>query len=127
MTTNQSTPDIAASIVEQAEELVRLEVALAKQELKELAITNAIAAGSFAGAGLLALLAILVAVPVLLVVAIPIHWLAALVWIVVYLVAALGLYLFGRSKLHLAMPERTLASLKETRNWAIQQMRSRGR
>ena len=100
---------------------------LAKLDSSQRALANAIAAGLFAGAGLLAVLAILVAVPVLLVVVIPIHWLAALVWIVVYLVAALGLYLFGRSKLHLAMPERTLNSLKETRNWAIQQMRSRGR
>lgn len=127
MTRNESTPEIAAGIVEQAENLVRLEVALAKQELKEMAITNAIAAGAFAGAGLLALLAILVGVPVLLVVAIPAHWLVALIWIVLYLAVAAGLALYGRSKLRIGVPERTVNSLKETRNWALQQMRSPGR
>ena len=127
MTTKESTPEIAAGLVEEAENLIRLEIALAKQELKEMAITNAIAAGAFAGAGLLALLALLVGLPVLIVVAVEPHWLAALVWIILYLAVAAGLALLGRSKLHIALPERTVNSLKETRNWALRQMRSPGR
>ena len=39
-----STAELAHDIVENAQELVRLEIALAKQEVKELAITNAVAA-----------------------------------------------------------------------------------
>ena len=70
MTTQESTPDLAAGIVDEAEKLVRLEIELAKQELKEMAITNAIAAGSFAVAALLALLALLVGIPVMIVVAV---------------------------------------------------------
>jgi len=127
MTTQESTPDLAAGIVDEAEKLVRLEIELAKQELKEMAITNAIAAGSFAVAALLAVLALLVGIPVMIVVAVEPHWLAAVVWVVVYLLLAAGLALFGRTKLQIGVPERTVNSLKETRDWALRQMRSPGR
>jgi len=127
MDNKQSSPELAAGIVEEAERLVRLEIALAKAEIKELAITNAIAAGAFAGAAMLVLVTLLVAIPVLIVVAVEPHWLAALAWIVIYLVAAAGLALLGRAKLHIAIPERTVNSLKETKDWAIRQMRSPGR
>ena len=123
----ESSPELAAEIVEEAERLVRLEIALAKAELRDLAITNAIAAGAFAGAGMLAMVTLLVAIPVLIVVAVEPHWLAALVWIVIYVLLAAGLALLGRSKLHLAVPERTVNSLKETKDWALRQMRSPGR
>lgn len=127
MNRNESTAEIAAGLVEQAEKLVRLEVALAKQEVKELAITNAWAIGAFAGAGLLAVLAIFVGLPVLAIAVAPIHWLAAVIWIVLYLAIAAGLALFGRTKLKIGIPELTVTSLKETRNWAIRQIRSPGR
>ena len=123
----QSSPELAAEIVEEAERLIRLEIALAKAEVKELAITNAIAAGAFAGAGMLVMVTLLVAIPVLIVVAVEPHWLAALAWIVVYLVVAAGLALLGRARLHIAIPERTVNSLKETKDWALRQMRSPGR
>jgi uncharacterized membrane protein YqjE len=127
MDKTESSPELAAEIVEQAERLVRLEIALAKAELRELAITNGIAAGAFAVAAMLLLVTLLVAIPVLIVVAVEPHWLAALAWIVVYLAVAGGLALFGRSKLHIAIPVRTINSFKETRDWALRQMRSPGR
>lgn len=127
MDKTQSSPELAADIVEEAERLIRLEIALAKAELKELAITNAIAAGAFAGAATLVMVTLLVAIPVLIVVAVEPHWLVALAWIVVYLLLAGGLALFGRAKLHIAIPERTVNSLKETKDWALRQMRSPGR
>jgi cytochrome c biogenesis protein CcdA len=127
MDRTESAPELAADILEEAERLVRLEIALAKAELKELAITNAIAACAFAGAAVLAIVTVLIAIPVLIVVAVEPHWLAALGWIVVYLLLAVGLALFGRGKLHIAMPERTVNSLKETKDWALRQMRSPGR
>src|ERR1700704_2192424 len=127
MDRKESSPELAAEIVEEAERLVRLEIALAKAELKELAITNAFAAGAFAAAAMLAVITLLVAIPVLIVVAVEPHWLAALGWIVVYLALAGGLALLGRSKLHIAIPERTVNSLKETKDWALRQMRSPGR
>lgn len=127
MDKRESSPELAAEIVEEAERLVRLQIALAKAEMKELAITNAIAAGSFATALVLIMVTLLVAIPVLIVVAVEPHWLAALAWIVVYLLVAAGLALLGRYKLRIAMPERTVNSLKETRDWALRQMRSPGR
>jgi uncharacterized membrane protein YqjE len=127
MDRKESSPELAAAIVEEAERLVRLEIALAKTELKELAISNAIAAGAFAGAAVLVITTLLVAIPVLIVVAVEPHWLAALAWIAVYVLAAAGLALFGRSKLHIAIPERTVNSFKETKDWALRQMRSPGR
>jgi Flp pilus assembly protein TadB len=127
MERRESSAEIAAGLVEQAERLVRLEVELAKQEAKELAVRNGVAAGLFAGAGLLLMLALLVGVPVLIVVAVPLHWLAALIWIVVYVLIAVVLALVGRRMLQLRAPEKTIESLKETRNWALQQMKSPGR
>lgn len=122
-----SVPDLAAGLIDDAQRLVHLEIALAKQEVKELAISNGLAAGMFAGAGLLAVLALLVALPVLLVVALPWHWQAALVWLLVYLAGAGALALIGKSKLKLEVPKRTLDSLKETKEWAVHQVRSSGR
>jgi cytochrome c biogenesis protein CcdA len=127
MDKTESSPELAAEIVEEAERLVRLQIELAKAEIKELAITNAIAAGSFAVAAMLIIVTLLVAIPVLIVVAVEPHWLAALAWIVVYLLVAGGLALLGRSKLRIAIPERTVNSLKETKDWALRQMRSPGR
>ncbi len=122
-----SNAELAHDIVENAQELVRLEIALAKQEVKELAITNAVAAGSFAVAGLLAMLAILVALPVLIVVLVPQHWIAALVWLVLYLVVAAVLALIGRSRLRIEVPQRTISSLRETKSWALRQLSTSSR
>jgi len=106
-------------VIEDVQRLVRLEVELAKQELKELAISNGIAAGLFVGAGLLGLLALLVALPVCLVVVLPWHWQAALAWLIIYALAAAGLAIVGRAKLRLEVPRRTVESLKETKEWAL--------
>ena len=124
---DDSTGELAHDIVESAQQLVHLEIALAKQEVKELVVTNAVAAGAFAGAGLLAMLALLVVLPVLIVVLVPAHWIAALVWLVLYLVAAAGLALFGRSRLRLQAPQRTITTLKETKSWALRQLSTNSR
>lgn len=124
---DDSTAELAHDIVENAQELVRLEVALAKQELKELAISNAVAAGAFATAGLLAMIAILVALPVLIVFLVPNHWIAALVWLVLYLLVAAALAIFGRSRLRIEIPQRTLSSLRETKAWALRQLSTSSR
>ena len=118
---------LAAEVVQDLNRLVSLEVQLAKQELKELAITNGIAAACFAVAGILAGIALLVAVPVIVVVAVPWHWQAAVVWAVVYALIAAGLAIYGRMRLRVSMPEKTITSLKETKEWAVERMRSAGR
>jgi hypothetical protein len=67
---------------------------------------------------------LLVAVPVLVVALVPWHWQAALVWIAAYALLAGGLALYGRSRLSLRLPSRTIASLKENKEWALHQLRS---
>src|SRR6266566_1096203 len=113
--TKATSRELAADVVQGVQRLVTLEVTLARQELKELAITNAIAVGAMAAAGTLVMLAVLVALPVAVVVAVPWHWQAAVV------------YLFGKSRLKVRLPTRTLDSLKETKAWALRRLRSNGR
>jgi len=119
--------ELAAEVVQDVNRLVGLEIALAKQELKELAIRNAIAAACIAAGGLLVILALLVAVPVTIVMLVPWHWEAAAVWAVAYALLAAGLALYGRARLRITLPPKTVASLKETKTWALQRMRSTGR
>lgn len=124
---DDSTPELAADIMESAQQLVRLEIALAKQEVKELAVSNGIAVGAFLGAGLLAMLSLLVVLPILIVVLVPAHAVAALAWLVLYVLAAVGLALFGRSRLRLEAPRRTLSTLKETKAWVLHQLSTSSR
>ena len=123
----ESVPDLAAGLVEDAQRLVKLEIELAKQEMKELAISNGIAGGLLAGAGLLAMIALLVGIPVFLVAVLPWHWEVALIWVVLYVAAAVAMALIGKSMLRVQPPRRTLESLKETKEWALQQVRSSSR
>jgi cytochrome c biogenesis protein CcdA len=118
---------LAAEVVHDLSRLAGLEVELAKQEVKELAVTNGIAAACFAVAGILAGIALLVAVPVIVVEAVPWHWQAAVVWAVAYALIAAGLAMYGRMRLRVSMPQKTITSLKETKEWALQRMRSAGR
>ena len=115
---------LLASVVTDAQRLVALEVALAKQELRELATANAIAAGLIAVGGLLAVLGVLVALPSLIVWLVPWKWQAALVWTVAYVVIGVVLVFVGRSRLELRLPPRTLESLKENKEWGLRRVRS---
>jgi Putative Actinobacterial Holin-X, holin superfamily III len=118
---------LIASVVSDAQRLVALEVALAKQEAKELATGNAIAAGVIAFGGLLLVLGVLVGLPSLAVWLLPWHWQAAAVWIGAYLVLGLLLIIIGKSRLQLRLPPRTIGSLKENKEWALRRVRSNGK
>jgi len=122
-----SSRGLIASVISDAQRLVALEVALAKQEAKELATANAIALGVIAFGGLLAVLAILVAVPVLVVMLVPWKWEAAAVWAGAYLVIGLVLVIAGKARLQLRLPPKTIESLKENKKWALRRVRSNGR
>lgn len=124
---NLNSRGLIASVVSDAQRLVALEIALAKQELKELATRNAIAVGIIVFGGLLAALAVLVAVPTLVVWLVPWHWQAAAVWVAAYMLIGLGLVLLGRSRLQVRLPRRTLESLKENKEWAIRHVKSNGK
>ena len=116
--------DIAAEVIHDAQRLVSLEIALAKHEVKDLVVAHAIAAGMVGVGGLLILLAVLVAVPSLVVVLVPWKWQAAVVWVVVYTVLGVGLVLIGKSRFALKLPTRTLESLKENKEWVLRRMKS---
>jgi putative superfamily III holin-X len=122
-----SSRGLITSVIGDAQRLVALEVALAKQELKELATRNAIAAGLMAFGGLLVLLAVLVAVPSLVVILLPWHWQAAAVWIGAYVLIGALLVLAGRARMRISLPPRTVESLKENKEWALRRVRSNGR
>ncbi len=122
-----SSRGLIASVIGDAQRLVALEVALAKQETKELATANAIALGVIASGGLLAVLAILVAVPVLVVMLVPWKWEAAAVWAGAYLVIGLVMVLAGKARLQLRLPPKTIESLKENKAWALRRVRSNGK
>ena len=121
-----SSAELAADIVESAQQLVRLEIALAKQEAKELAIRNGVAIGMMAAGGLLVMLTVFVAVPVTIVMAFD-SWLAALGWVILYAVVAAILIVVGKSRLKFEAPQRTISSLKETRAWLVHQLTTNGR
>lgn len=118
---------LIASVVGDAQRLVALEIALAKQEIKELVATNAIAAGLIAAGGFLAVLGLLVALPVTVVLLVPWHWEAAAVWAAAYLVIGLLLVLIGKAKLQIGLPKRTMESLKENKEWALRRVKSNGK
>jgi len=121
---NGKSGDLAAAVIHDAQRLVSLEVALAKQEIKDLVMANAVAAGLVAAGGLLLLLGVLVAVPSLVVVLVPWHWEAALAWVVLYVAIGAGLVVYGKTRFHVGLPAKTLASLKESKEWVFRRMRS---
>ncbi len=125
--TERSSRELAGEILHDAQELVRLEVALAKQEVRELLVRNGVAAGLLAFAALFLVLAVFVAVPVLIIQMSSDHVLAAAIWVGVYVLLALLLGLVGYVLLRLEAPPRTIASLKETREWALRQLSSNDR
>jgi len=118
---------LVASVVSDAQRLVSLEIALAKQELRELATGNAIAAGLMGAGGLLLCLGLLVALPSLIVASVPWHWQAAAVWLAAYVVIGLVLIIVGKRRLQLRLPPRTIESLKENKEWALRRVRSNGK
>ena len=56
--------DLASEVIHDAQRLASLEIALAKREVKDIAVANGIATGLVVAGGLLIMLAVLVAVPV---------------------------------------------------------------
>ncbi|HVB78037.1 MAG TPA: phage holin family protein [Candidatus Nitrosotalea sp.] len=115
---------VAGQLVDDLQRLAALQIDMAKAELKELVVSNIVAGAGLAVAGLLVLIALLVALPVILVAALPWHWQVALAWLVLYLLIALVVGLAARSRLRLTLPQKTLRALKENKQWALQLMNS---
>jgi hypothetical protein len=123
----RSSAELAQDIVHEANDLVRLQLDLARRELRELAIRNGVAIGLLAFGGLLLALALFVALPVFLVLLWDRHVLGAGIWLAACVVLGAALLLAGRLALRLEPPRRTLATLEETKRWALRQIRSNDR
>src|SRR5437660_1071522 len=125
--TRTSARELATGLVDDAERMAQLQLELAKQELKELAIRNGIAVGMLVAAGGLLLLAVFVMVPPVVVTWRPDHLRWALIFLVAYAGAGIVLAVVGRLLLRIEPPRRTLETLKETRAWVLRQISSNGR
>jgi hypothetical protein len=113
-----------ADLADDTAKLVHLELELFKQEVTALLKRNAIALGMLAGAGLAAFLA-LIFLLVWVIEAVPDGWHAwvALGIFVVFVAATVGLALFGKSRIKIALPEASIQSMKESLEWAKQQIK----
>jgi hypothetical protein len=74
------------------------------------------------------MLGLLAALPVAIVMLIGFGWVAAViaaaVWAAIYLFIGVVLILVGKARLQIGLPARTVASLKETKSWAVHRLRS---
>ena len=122
-----SSRGLIASVISDAQKLIALEVALAKQELKELATGNAIAVAVMAFGGLLVALAVLSRSLCSSSCSCPGRWEAAAVWAAAYLVIGIVLVVIGKARLQVKLPPRTIESLKENKESALRRVRSNGR
>jgi uncharacterized membrane protein YqjE len=122
----RSSAELAGDIVHEAQDLVRLQVQLAQSELTAIVRRYAIAIGALAFAALL-MLGVLVALPVFFVVVAGSRWQAGAICLGVYLLLAVVLVIGARLLLRPEPLRRTLASLEETKQWALRQIRSNGR
>jgi hypothetical protein len=122
-----SARDLAGGLVDDAQRLAQLQLDLAKQELKELAIRNGIAVGMLIVSGMLVLVGVFVMVPLVVVTWRPDHLRWALIFLGAYLVVGVLLAVTGRLLLRIEPPRRTLETLKETREWVLRQISSNSR
>jgi uncharacterized membrane protein YqjE len=114
--------DSIAGLAEDTARLVQLEIALFKQEMLELLMSNAWGIGLLAGA-VLSLLFLFIAVQVLIVEAIPNHVLAAVGLAVFWLVLGTVLALVGRAQIKNPVPSATIQTLKEDLEWVKEQIK----
>jgi len=119
---------LLGNLVSDLQDLIRGEIGLARQELKEEAQSAAIGAGFMAGAGALTLVGLIfvgLTLTYALMRLVP-DWAAALIVAGLVLVGALILFVVGRQRLAQLdpVPRQTLASLKEDTQWVKQQMSS---
>jgi hypothetical protein len=123
-----SSIELAQEIVHEGVGLVHLQIELAKQEARELLQRNGIAISLLAFGSLLLMVALLVILPMfLLVVLWSNHVLGAIIWLGSYVVIGGVMILVGRLLLRITVPPKTQASLLETKEWALRQVKSNSR
>jgi len=126
-TDERSTPELIKNIANDTSTLVKQQVELARHELVEALVARAKAAGALAGAGVMGLYMLLflaVAGGLALATAMA-AWAAFLIVAGVFLLLALGAFLFARFRLKTPpmAPEETVRTVKEDVEWAKTQLR----
>jgi uncharacterized membrane protein YqjE len=127
-TSGQGLGDTVAGIVEDLQGIVRGEVQLAKTELKEDATKMGKGAGMLAGAGVLGLVGfifLMLSLTYLLDRWMPLWVAAGLVGLTLAIIAAI-VGMAGKNQIQSAnlVPEQTIESVKEDKEWASRQMKS---
>jgi uncharacterized membrane protein YqjE len=125
---DRSIGSMIGELVGDFQDLVRGEVSLAKQELREEARAAGLGAGLMAGAAVLALVGtIFIGLTLMygLALALPV-WAAALIVAVIFLIGGFILFNAGKQRLQQVdpVPHRTIESLKEDTEWVKQQISS---
>jgi len=120
--------DLGRVLIDDARDLIRKEIELAKVELLDLVKTNAIAVGLFLGALLVALIAfIMLQVAFILTFRPSVQYIVAWSIFGLWLILTAVLVLVGRSKLKFKPPEKTISTIKGDIEWAKGQIRSNGK
>ena len=128
MRESTSMVELGRMLVDEARDLIRKEIELAKVELKELLVRNALAVGLFAGAALLALIAfIILQVAFILTFWPAVQWIVAWCLFGFWLILTLTVALIAKSKLKLKPPEKTISTIKGDIEWAKGQIHSNGK
>ena len=120
--------ELLGGLVSNMQDLIRGEVALAKQEVTDEAKQAGTGAGLLAGAGAMALVGLIfvgLTLTYALTLALP-GWAAALIVAALFLIVGFVLYRLGRQRLERVdpVPRQTIESLKEDTEWIKRQVSS---
>jgi VIT1/CCC1 family predicted Fe2+/Mn2+ transporter len=113
--------DLGRQLLDEARDLARKEIELAKVEVLDLVKTNAVAIGLFAGALILALVMFVLSFP--FTTQFIVAWCLVGFWLIVVVILAL----IGKSKLRFEAPPKTMSTLKGDIEWAKGQIHSNGK
>lgn len=126
----QGIADLGRALVDEVGHLIRLEIELAKQEIRDMVVTDVKAAAFLVVAGLLLFVTLILGL-VALAFLLGNFFLSAGWWLfIIFLLFLLGsvvLALIGKSRLRLGPPELTLETLREDIEWAKLQIRRDGK
>ncbi|HEY8694568.1 MAG TPA: phage holin family protein [Chloroflexota bacterium] len=128
MATTPSLVDLGRQLMDEARDLIRKEIELAKVEIIALLKTNAIAMGLFLGAAVVALVfLVMLQVAIILTVPTSVQWIVAWCLAALWLIVLIVLALVGRAKLKFEPPEKTISTIKGDIEWAKGQIHSNGK
>jgi len=128
MATTPSLVDLGRQLMDEARDLIRKEIELAKVEIIALLKTNAIAIGLFLGAAVVALVfLVMLQVAIILTVPTSVQWIVAWCLAALWLIVLIVLALVGRAKLKFEPPEKTISTIKGDIEWAKGQIHSNGK